>query len=501
MNKFHTQSRHSRTARIVAPLCSAALLFCSLPPNGIGLLGFIAFLPLCYILEDTSARQSVFPSFLWSVAFFPFFLSWALNYGWVIYLLLCVVGLLGFMVVFFVGARLEQKVGPFMSVLVVPSLWILVGYTYHRIFFVPFSISANLARTPAAIQYISIFGPLSVDFIQLLFARSISKIIFYKLAQNRQECQMPNRLLLFPLLVFALTLTSGIWYYWGPLPKSAHTPIKVAIIQGNTSKTTLELANKGESLARQENLRNYYYLTHGVAVHHPDLILWPETTLPTGFFGRIDLQRILKVALENSNSFLLSGIPYDDGSKGLYNSAILFNQSVQEVGRYDKQRLTPAELNDFVAGTGIGNLQFGESKLGMLICFESLFPSMAQKRIIDGAQYLVILSNDTGFDNTREPSLHAAHTILRSIENRRYTLSVSNNGVSMAVDPKGRILVEVPTKQRGYSIVKVSPINQRSIYSYVGNLLPFASFCFLLIITVIPICKVSSLQRSASKNK
>ncbi len=128
-------------------------------------------------------------------------------------------------------------------------------------------------------------------------------------------------------------------------------------------------------------------------------------------------------------------------------------------GKYDKTHLLPfgeyvplpgilgfiSRLahgeGDFTAGEYIEPLRLDNIALGMLICYEVIFPEETQKRVAAGANLLVNISNDAWFGRTSAPAQHLNLSVLRSIEQGRCLVRATNTGISAFVDPKGRMIV------------------------------------------------------------
>jgi apolipoprotein N-acyltransferase len=77
----------------------------------------------------------------------------------------------------------------------------------------------------------------------------------------------------------------------------------------------------------------------------------------------------------------------------------------------------------------------------VLICYETIFPELAQARVERGSNLLVNISNDAWFGRSSAPRQHLDMSILRAVEQGRYLVRSTNTGISAAIDPKGRLLV------------------------------------------------------------
>lgn len=78
--------------------------------------------------------------------------------------------------------------------------------------------------------------------------------------------------------------------------------------------------------------------------------------------------------------------------------------------------------------------------LGSLICYEVIFPHMAQERVAQGAHILLTISNDSWFGKTAAPQQHLNHAVLRAVEQRRSVIRSTSSGYSALILPNGEVL-------------------------------------------------------------
>jgi len=198
----------------------------------------------------------------------------------------------------------------------------------------------------------------------------------------------------------------------------------------------------------------------------PDIVLWPETALP--YYVRLEpakYARLLGLAKELKTPILLG---YPDarldqhGGVQTTNAAGLVLASGKLRGQYDKIHLVPfgeripfQKLFPFLGHVDLGQAEWTPGTrpvvfsgagpaFGVLICFESIFPQLARRYAIEGAQYLVNITNDEWFGKTAGPIQHADLAILRSVELGMGLARCANTGVSMLIDPYGRVQARTP---------------------------------------------------------
>jgi len=212
------------------------------------------------------------------------------------------------------------------------------------------------------------------------------------------------------------------------------------------------------------------------ADQHFDLIVWPES--PSPFYTTDPLFRDAVSALaRQSGTWVVAGsigitpAMHSGGDSGgersqIFNSAALVNPQGEWVGRYDKVHLVPfgeylpfpqlfafagvltKEVGEFQRGASRTPLEAGGERIGMFICYESIFPDEVRQGPLRGAQVLVNISNDGWYGDSGAWKQHLQQTQMRAIENDRWLLAATNTGMTASVDPYGRIVTATPRKVR-----------------------------------------------------
>lgn len=236
------------------------------------------------------------------------------------------------------------------------------------------------------------------------------------------------------------------------------------------------------------------------------LIIWPETAMPFFYERSPMLAKELADSVKELDCPLLFGAPGveksgDSKKDAMFNRAFLLGPDGNILSHYDKKHLvpfgeyTPAWLKlDFLEpllqGVGIyseGNsakpLAYDNLALGLLICYEGIFPWLAQERVAAGANLLVDISNDGWFGQTPAARQHLYLTALRCVEQGRWLLRATNTGLSAVVDSRGRVLLTGPMFKAGFLPCRARLLEMRTVYYYLADWLPFlalAVFCGIL---------------------
>src|SRR5208282_5496654 len=118
------------------------------------------------------------------------------------------------------------------------------------------------------------------------------------------------------------------------------------------------------------------------------------------------------------------------------------------------------------------------AKLGILICYESIFPDLTRREVKEGAEVLVNITNDAWYGTSSAPYQVLAMAVMRSVETKVPMVRVANTGISALIEPSGQITNRTPLFKRGTVIVDVPWRPVRTVYTIVGDL--FAEICFAL---------------------
>jgi apolipoprotein N-acyltransferase len=228
------------------------------------------------------------------------------------------------------------------------------------------------------------------------------------------------------------------------------------------------------------------------------LIVWPESPAPF-YSGDPEFRAGLSQLGIESGAWVVAGnvgaspaAGPGQNSNTIFNSASLISPSGEWTGRYDKTHLVPfgeyvpfkqflgfaggltKEVGDFTAGTSRLPLEAGDEKLGVFICYESIFPDEVRRFAKSGAQVLVNISNDGWYGDSGAYAQHLKQVRMRAIENHRWLLRSTNTGVTAAIDPFGRISQSVPRKVRTALIANYALVNEPTFYTRQGDWLAYA---------------------------
>ncbi len=223
------------------------------------------------------------------------------------------------------------------------------------------------------------------------------------------------------------------------------------------------------------------------------LVIWPELPAPLYYYSDPEFRDAATQIAKRHGYFLFGTVAYTRENQPM-NSAVLLGPNGLEVGRYDKIDLVPfgefvpplfsfvnritQEAGDFVPGHDIKILPAAGHRLGVFICYESAFPDLVRQFTRQGADVLVNLSNDAYFGRSEARQQHLLLVRMRAVENRRYVLRATNDGITAIIDPAGRIVKRLPSYEELASPVRYGVVESTTFYARHGDW--FAWTCLLV---------------------
>ena len=232
---------------------------------------------------------------------------------------------------------------------------------------------------------------------------------------------------------------------------------RVALVQGDIPQ---DVKWRPESVA--PILDRYRTLTEPYWNH--DLVIWPEAAVT--LFEQ-EAQPFIEEMARRANdtgAALVFGVPgferEADGDVTFRNMAVVVGHGS---GHYVKRRLVPfgeyVPLESLLRGAieffdlpmshaGAGPmqqplLQAGRWRLATAICYEVVYPDLVRRDARD-ADVIVTISNDAWFGHSIGPHQHMQMVRMRALENGRYVLRATNNGITAIVSPAGVVVAQAP---------------------------------------------------------
>jgi apolipoprotein N-acyltransferase len=253
---------------------------------------------------------------------------------------------------------------------------------------------------------------------------------------------------------------------------------------------------------------------------HPDLVVWPEAPAPF-FENDPRFQKAMSsIAQAEKAPLIVSGIGSnpDPATNEVLDhvSAMVFAADGQELGRYDKIHLVPfgefvpfpkllffahkltGAVSRFTPGTERTTFRLNGHRYGVFICYEAVFADEVRHFAQLGGEVLVNISDDGWYGDTSAPWQHLNMARMRAIENRRWLLRDTNNGVTAVIDPYGRVRQSIARHQVDALPAQYGFRDDITFYTAHGDV--FAWLCALLSIVVVAWSGKSEIRRVAARD-
>lgn len=480
-------------------------------------LAFFSFVPALYLLFSELTGESSPPKMrrfyrlglLFSMGYFIVVFHWftylyPLNFVGgmtpivaIIIILLACIGLpllqsLGFAFLFLgMGYAARTRVVRLAPALFLPLLfaagWTVYAYTQTLTFAgVPWGAQLALSQTSRAfLSSASFFGSYFVTFI---IAAINAFFAFAVLALRRDQKKTAKLTAIFAASIFLCNTLLGTLSFC--LPLDTKGSLRVAVLQGN-------FASSEKWNENTDAITKYRELALAAAEEGATLMVWPETAV-TGDFREGSLARIRVAQIaKDTGAYQLVGAFHRETRDGVtyrHNSIFLiYPDGTVSENVYHKQHLVPfgeyvpmeqlirtifpplASLemlqdgSSIVPGTDAAVFDEEIGKIGALVCFDTIYESLARNSVGAGAELIAIGTNDSWFFDSAAVHMHNRQAMLRAIENRRYVLRAANTGVSSILSPTGEELAHIDPLIDGYAVADVAFVSSRTLYSYIGD--------------------------------
>jgi apolipoprotein N-acyltransferase len=230
----------------------------------------------------------------------------------------------------------------------------------------------------------------------------------------------------------------------------------------------------------------------------PPLIIWSENPAPFFFFrDPIFRGAVEQMARQIQAYVLFSTVDFATADNSQpKNSAVLLDPAGHLVVQYDKIHLVPfgeyvpwwafpgkigkitSEVGNFVPGSAFKVAPTPEGTIGTFICYEAIFPQLVRHLVPAGPSVLVNISNDAWYGDTPAAFQHLRMARLRAIENGRYLLRATNDGITAVVDPSGQVVEQFPRHRVGVLTSHFNYLSGRTFYTAFGDV--FAWLCVMV---------------------
>ena len=478
---------------------SAILLILAFPKTDIWIFSWVGLVPFFLALDGKKWQECFRIGYFLGILFFGITLYWFL-FVTSIGTILLIAYLALYFAIFAIGYYLCSKFSSITKVFLLPSLWVCLEFLRAHLFsgFGWVSLGHSQYKNIVMIQIADITGVYGISFLVVMVNVALKEFLCTFAQCDHAKTKKPIFFVWIAMIAVVISISYGVYCLNN---KVSLDQIKVSIIQGNVSQE-----RKWHPKAWPKVLKDYFDLTKEAVKDSPDLIIWPETSYPGYVWEDPKQFEIVKEFARGIKIPLLIGLVTKE-QEAYLNTAILISGKGDVVDQYHKLHLVPfgeylplrnlfpflseiVPIEDFQSGIkytlfskSIKKLEkFGQKSFAVLICFEDTVSALSREFVLRGANFLVNITNDAWFQDTKAPFMHLQASVFRSIENRRSLIRAANTGISCFIDSYGNIVKRVESSDKkaayveGYATEKVSLRNEKTFYTKFGDV--FTYFCF-----------------------
>ena len=449
-------------------LLTGGFWIASMPPFNLGELGYVLFVPLLmWVYTKPSWRAVRWVAGLSSLFAWVFILIWLRHVTYIGTVLLAGCLSLYFILwlsyVRWVLPRLLHRSFLFrlLGFLGIAGTWVVCEWLRSILIYgMPMGpLALTQWQKPVLLQIAAWTGAYGVSFFLIFFNCCMAQT-FYNLSASDKKRSIFLRWFKADFYCAIVALISLIFLYLNCLPKSwseqeegfsfvlvqADLP---ALLEWDDDYNSLRLAQLEQEVLRAQLMEF-------------DILMLPEAVTPEAIKGDFETLFFYQSLVENRGRPILTGnlAYYSEGNRW-YNGIFLMEP---ETGLnpiyYAKRRLvpfgeyTPNPFKSFVEAFGATQgyyypgtfdgvipvvLREKQYAFGALVCYEDMFPTLARDTVRAGAEILYVATNNAWYGEEGGAYFHAAHSVLRAVENRRPVIRCGNAGWSGWIDPYGSV--------------------------------------------------------------
>ncbi len=468
---------------IFLALLAGALVPFSLSPFDIWPTGLVSIFLLLWLLHDTAPARAALLGWCYGLGFFGLGASW-------VYVSINVYGnasglFAAFLTGLFVAALAllfalqtylyQAYFSRLRTALGFASLWVLFEWLRSWLFTGFPWLYLGYAHTTSWLHPLApVLGVLGISFAVVFCAG-----LLYELFElwRRQKFDSPLQYGVYAGIFCLLGLTLLVLDRFNWVAVRTDKSAEVALVQANIDQNL-----KFDPAYINEGISLYDELS--APLWENDIIIWPETAIPLLYQRAGSVLGYFDQQARASNSTLVSGILYREQDRTYNSITALGNGS----GVYHKQKLVPfgeyvplaalmrsvlqlfdLPMSSLTSGPADQALLLADDfTLATYICYEVVYPDFVRQQAYQ-ADFLVTISNDTWFGASIGPLQHLQMAAMRALENGRYMVRATSNGLTAFINEQGQVLAQAPQFEVATLSFRVPAFSGRTPFSYWGS--------------------------------
>ena len=337
--------------------------------------------------------------------------------------------------------------------------------------------------------YFKNFGPTGASLLLQSFTLIIALGVFLK---SKQKNYLKNYII-FSFTIFIIIISNFV------ISDSQYAQIEaselnIAIVQGNSPCPGAKNRCSNE---RQKIYDSHLTQTQSLDGNF-DLVVWPESS--TGFNNdpgiHSKVQNEISAEALRLDSYFLIGGDRPIQKKYFENYGIFINKDGEITGQYLKQHpvpfgeyipfrkylewIPPLALvpRDMIRGDSQKIFMVNDVKISSVISFEGSFQRYIRNSVQDGAELVVILTNQASYGESGMSDQFILMSRANAISNGRPIVHAAITGKSAFIDHKGTVISKTELFETGILTEKIEVIQTETPYSKYGNYLNYIFIVF-----------------------
>lgn len=443
-------SRRGIGFRVFLALVSGGLLTLAFPPADVRWVAFVAVVPLLLALRGATGPAGAVTGLAFGLSYFGILLLWIAEAGWIAWGALLVLQVVFAVAFGWLGAWLARG-GVAGRVVGAPLLFAALEIARAHVPLGGFawgSLGASQHGGGPLLPLARAGGMWSITLALVVINALLAESITSSKRSRRS-------------VAFVVAAAIAVAPAFLPLGAAiAAGRLDVAVVQGNVPEDHFSGIARGRvGPEDQVILRNHVALTETLVAAPPDLVVWPENALDRDPFTNPDVGQEVARILSRVGRPALVGAILDAPDGRFSNSNVLFSgDGTTVLDRYDKIHLVPfgeyvpwawtrrlvRDLDrvptDGVPGTAAHVLRTGSVRIGAVVCFESSYPDLVRRFVRNGAEVIVVTTNNATFGRSALARQHLAQSQMRAVETGRSVVHAAISGISAIIGPDGGVL-------------------------------------------------------------
>ncbi|MFL5767925.1 MAG: apolipoprotein N-acyltransferase [Actinomycetota bacterium] len=473
-------------------LVSGAALSLALPPADIGPVAFVAMAPFLWLVRRVRARRGALLGLAFGLAYFGALLWWIERFGQMAWSALTIASAVFVAAFGFLAPVIWRDDRPIRSSVGLAALWTVMefargawplgGFTWG-------GVAYTQANDRFLLPLASVTGALGVTFVVVL----VNTLLVVAVERGRGR---PITALAAVGLAIAVAFAPALIV----VPAANGRPVRVATVQVDVRQAASSDPVQEDLGVAKQNIDGYRKLVSDP----PQLGVWGESALDPGATAYPAVRSAVSDVVREVGAPALIGAVTTSPDGTSRNETLLYDARGHIVDRYAKTHLVPFgeyvpwrnELSwisalqqvplDLTPGTDLHTMSVEGFTFGSVICFENSFASIDRQLVANGAEFLVVSTNNASYGISAASAQHLIMSRFRAVENARWVVHAAVSGISAYVDPDGGVHGETGLFQTTTTHETITSSTARTVYTRFGNWFPWLSVVVAAGLVLVP---------------